>query len=1817
MSLKNNLIKKGFLVRISSSILKIFLTLVILFAFSVKFLNVMPVQAVAVTWNGAGTDGTCGGNAGDGNKWSCGANWSTGSAPASGDTITFNNTSTKNATIDASFQGTVASLTIASTYSGTITLARSFTVTGALSQSGGTLTASSQTLTIGGTLTINNSGATFNASTGTTLISGLSITAGSFFHNNGVVDFNGGANTLSCNGVAFNSVNFSGQTGVKTLNSCTFPVGASPTIPNGLTLNTSSLTGSGTITMTTGTLTLNSGTALTTFTGLTGTSNNLTVSTTFNMGSYNPATIGGIFTLNAGGTFTAPSGTLSVAGNFIINGGTFTHNSGTIDFTGSTASISCNGTGTSFNNVNFIGQTGGKTIGASSACSFNIGASPTIPNGITLTNGSILSGSGTLTTTTGTFTQQNGGSLSGFSGIVMNGGYTLGAASAGTASTTLDLSTYTTTTFNLDFIINTPTNPFTNNFIAPTGLMTVARTFTLNTGTGSTFNANGGTLKFTNNGSAVLTCDNATFNLVQLLPAGSGKTISSNCNLPLGSNPTIGLNTIYTLNGTLSGSGTLTVQGVSMAINTGASFSGFSSINFNDTTTTIGGTVNFSTMPSLTSITVNGAFTSSTGSSIVTLPTNSTFVGTLTVSAGTFTASCGTTTVKGALAISGTPTFNANGGAFDLSGGAASLACGGVTFNSVNFVGQTGTKTIGSDCSFPIGASPTISQPLILSGALTGSGTLLINTGTTLTMNSGASISTFSGLNVVGTLSVAGGTANLGSFTTFMGSGSFNLSSGTLTLPNNTDINGSLTISGGTFNAPSGSMSLAGALTISGTPTFNANEGTIVFDGGSSVLSCGNVTFFNTSINSTSTKTINANCTLPLGADPSVTRVALYGTLSGSGIIHFTSIVSDVFYTGYQLIGFSGETHAAVNTNTATITRLLGTDQGSYYQSISGVSGNASFMGVYNIKSAGGKIFMLWNSAIPDHEGTHTPVLASYDGSTFTKISTLTDDDDTRQKVFGNTLFIPGRDPSAGDDWDAGNLYTVNINTLVYTKWRYRYSTPHYVDFTTTDSNGNYSFNGLKKTSYALRFVTPPNYVLTTADYSDGLDNILDSNPSVSTGVYTQCAGIGAQMAGIDFLNPFTDDTIDAGYVSTPGATAGSPITGTLDSSYYSGTMNIGDHVWIDSNGNGKQDTGELGLAGVRVELFTKDPYFPCTIHSNGFTQDAQGNWYYSAGIGFFTTNIFSVPSLGYNIKGDQIANVVFKSSDNGTTWTPVQQDPTNYEDKDLTYSNGYFYQIFDSDNFTAFRNVSLDTLVNYSSDGQNWSDQLFKGNYITPNVDIYNLGGTSNNYNVTRKPVNNDNELTSFKGKIVTIAGDPTQIATLTNGNQLNFIQTNIDKLGEIIQGWNNIYYPGANNSITGGYSRYSTIVATGNDYLYVIGSDNKIYLTTDLHNYIPVADFSQVDAGSQLISLGYWNQNDQIVASTIGSDGNVYSIPQSQLIPKLIKITNPSSNLSFVDQYENVDMKNIGSTGSFPLSINDGSLRVVDVSTNLTGSCSDWSAVTAGSSADVGKSYVTNLNSISCNASTHNLYIPIPSGQVSNNVIICPSAKNYGDISYYCSGGVEFAENDTKNVGGVNVTATKTTIDGQNYWLASGVSGTGGESVIQDTAGPVGTMIINNGAKTTNSPTVNLTLAVSDNDPLSNIDMQISEDYVFAGATWEPFSASRIFTLSSGLGEKHLYVRFRDFSGNISLKYGAVITLNATGSDSSNPASYAVSYPVKGSNNEKDAVVKTVEAIISSNPNFILVICCLGILILLLIAFVLYRKKKKQQTKNIQNQY
>ncbi|HVU15093.1 MAG TPA: SdrD B-like domain-containing protein, partial [Phototrophicaceae bacterium] len=111
---------------------------------------------------------------------------------------------------------------------------------------------------------------------------------------------------------------------------------------------------------------------------------------------------------------------------------------------------------------------------------------------------------------------------------------------------------------------------------------------------------------------------------------------------------------------------------------------------------------------------------------------------------------------------------------------------------------------------------------------------------------------------------------------------------------------------------------------------------------------------------------------------------------------------------------------------------------------------------------------------------------------------------------------------------------------------------------TTTDTQGNYTFENLLPGSYIVQVVLPKGYRFTTPD--QGSDDTVDSDVNTSTG--------RTPVTTLDYGE--IDLTWDAGIVLVPSAGA----LGTL-----------GDTVWLDRNRNGVQDAGEPGIPNATVTL--------------------------------------------------------------------------------------------------------------------------------------------------------------------------------------------------------------------------------------------------------------------------------------------------------------------------------------------------------------------------------------------------------------------------------------------------------------------------------------------------------------------------------------------------------------------------------------------------------------------------------------------------------
>ncbi|TWI69502.1 SdrD B-like protein [Pseudoduganella lurida] len=142
------------------------------------------------------------------------------------------------------------------------------------------------------------------------------------------------------------------------------------------------------------------------------------------------------------------------------------------------------------------------------------------------------------------------------------------------------------------------------------------------------------------------------------------------------------------------------------------------------------------------------------------------------------------------------------------------------------------------------------------------------------------------------------------------------------------------------------------------------------------------------------------------------------------------------------------------------------------------------------------------------------------------------------------------------------------------------------VTSTTTNAAGEYSFAGLKPGTYSVQFdksALPSGYIITkqNAGTNDAIDSDIDAN------------GLSHKVT---LASGEVNNTIDAGV--TEAAV-------------------IGDRVWLDSNANGIQDSGETGVANVAVTLTDTKGAIVATT-----TTDKAGNYKFAVTAGTYSVSI-------------------------------------------------------------------------------------------------------------------------------------------------------------------------------------------------------------------------------------------------------------------------------------------------------------------------------------------------------------------------------------------------------------------------------------------------------------------------------------------------------------------------------------------------------------------------------------------------------------------
>jgi len=260
-----------------------------------------------------------------------------------------------------------------------------------------------------------------------------------------------------------------------------------------------------------------------------------------------------------------------------------------------------------------------------------------------------------------------------------------------------------------------------------------------------------------------------------------------------------------------------------------------------------------------------------------------------------------------------------------------------------------------------------------------------------------------------------------------------------------------------------------------------------------------------------------------------------------------------------------------------------------------------------------------------------------------------------------------------------------------------------------TDANGNYSFEGIPAGNYTVDVVNGDIPVgLTNTAGEGGVD---PKNVTVAP---------GEQVNDIDF-----------GYI--PGNTPGVPNLGA-----------IGDRVWADANGDGIQDPGEGGIAGVELELRDADG----NLVGGTVTTNANGDYLFT-NVPLGSDYIVSIPTGQPELAG--LVPTVGPQSEGGFVGNPVTLTPTLRVVTDIDFGFG------EDTPGSVFNTVTDTVFFDQNGDGlQNNGDPGIEG----VSVDILDSSG-----NIVGSAITDVNGVVTFTG----LADDDYTLVVTDNANQLN----------------------------------------------------------------------------------------------------------------------------------------------------------------------------------------------------------------------------------------------------------------------------------------------------------------------------------------------------------------------------------------------------------------------------------------------------------------
>jgi protocatechuate 3,4-dioxygenase beta subunit len=177
----------------------------------------------------------------------------------------------------------------------------------------------------------------------------------------------------------------------------------------------------------------------------------------------------------------------------------------------------------------------------------------------------------------------------------------------------------------------------------------------------------------------------------------------------------------------------------------------------------------------------------------------------------------------------------------------------------------------------------------------------------------------------------------------------------------------------------------------------------------------------------------------------------------------------------------------------------------------------------------------------------------------------------------------------------------------------------------TTDANGFYNFDAILPGNYTVQFVPPAG--MTFIGANQGTDDTLDSDPA------------GDGKVAVTVVSGVSNQTVDAGLAAAK----------------------LGDFVWLDKNGDGKQDAGEPPVVGMTVKLLDKNGNPVLDAGGNAITTvtDVDGKYQ------------FTVAPGEYRVGFDKSAGVAFSPVAQGTVDKDSNADPATGMTAFVTLASG------------------------------------------------------------------------------------------------------------------------------------------------------------------------------------------------------------------------------------------------------------------------------------------------------------------------------------------------------------------------------------------------------------------------------------------------------------------------------------------------------------------------------------------------------------------